>query len=182
MEKLIIEGIHNKNDRYKSKLTNETKNIISEFLKEHEAELIEHDIDFLLNMEFIKKLSFMQLPYFFNLLIDTLPQPVLQEFFNNIIKYFNLTRSYKMQCNNIVVDKLFVESNAGSKLYLANGDIGTLECKFYHEKYLKDFLINCVALNIQRLIIDEHFSLQKDYIEKLLSVNLSTVKEIIFKK
>lgn len=182
MEKLIIEGIHNKNDDYKNKLTNETKNIIGEFLKEHEAELKDQDINFLMNMEFINKLGTLQFLYFSNLLVDLLPQHLIQQFFNGILNYPEYAKRDVVLCSSVVIDKLLLESDTKSNLCIANSDIGTLECKFYQEKPLKDFLTDCVDLNIQRLILDEHFSLDKDYIEKLLSINISSVKEIIFKK
>ena len=49
MERLIIEGICNKNDIYKKSLTGRTKQTIFKFFKQHKVELEEYNIDFLLS-------------------------------------------------------------------------------------------------------------------------------------
>lgn len=120
--------------------------------------------------------------WLFKLLIDILPQSLIQKFFDKIINYSEYTNYYYIVFQGVSIDKLFVESNIGNKLKLIENDIRTLECKFYQEENLKEFLNNCKEVSIQRLIIDEPFSLDKEDIEKLLLVNGSSAKEIIFKK
>ena len=87
-----------------------------------------------------------------------------------------------MLLHSVTIDKLFIEANMDSDLMFIKSDIATLDCKFYQEECIKDFLKNCKEVNIQRLILDESFSLDKEDIEKLLSTNGSSAKEIIFKK
>lgn len=111
-----------------------------------------------------------------------MPQSLIQKFFDELINYSEYTNYYYIVFQGVSIDKLFVESEIGNKLKLIENDIRTLECKFYHKENLKEFLNNCKVVSIQRLIINEPFSLAKEYIERLLSLNSSSVKEIIFKK
>lgn len=182
MEKLLIEGIYNKNDTYLKKLTAGNKQTIIKFFKEQKAELKEQNIDFLVSEQFLHCVDFVKYRDLFKLLIDALPQSLIQKFFNEIINYSEFTNYYYTVFQSVSVDKLFVESDVVSELLLIENDIRTLECKFYHKQDLKKFLKNCKEVNIQKLIIDVPFDFDKEDIEKLLFINSSTVKEIIFKK
>ena len=107
---------------------------------------------------------------------------LIQKFFNELINYSEFANYYYVLLHSVTIDKLFIEANMDSDLMFIKSDIATLDCKFYQEEGLKDFLNNCKEVNIQRLILDESFSLDKEDIEKLLSTNGSSAKEIIFKK
>lgn len=182
MENLLIEGICNKNDAYLKNLTGRTKQTISKFFKEHKVELKEYNIDFLLSDWFFSCMYTEQYKWVFSLLIDVFPQSIIQKFFNELINYSEFANYYYVLLHSVTIDKLFIEANMDSDLMLIKSDIATLDCKFYQEEGLKDFLNNCKEVNIQRLILDESFSLDKEDIEKLLSTNGSSAKEIIFKK
>lgn len=181
MEKLLIEGIYNKKDIYRKSLTDSTKQTIREFFRKHETELKEQNIDFLASGWFLYSIDPLQHKWFFSLLIDVLPQSLIEKFFNKIINQYVYPSPYSMVLRNVTIDKLFIESDTENVLMLVESDVTNLDCKFYQEKDLKEFLNRHKRLNIQRLIIDEHFNLDKEDIEKLLS-NSSSVKEIIFKK
>lgn len=180
MQRLVIEGICNKNDAYRKNLTDDTKQVIYNFCNKHKTQLEEHNIDFLLSDWFLYSIELLQYKWFFSLLIDVFPQSLIEEFFNKIINYYLYTSHYFVVLSNVTVDKLFIEADTENALMLIESDITTLDCKFYQEEDLKKFLSLHKRLNIQRLIIDEPFSLDKEDIEKLLSS--SSVKEIIFKK
>ena len=182
MENLLIEEIYNKNDAYLKKLTASNKQTIFKFFKEHKAELKEQNIDFLVSEQFFHCVDSVKYRDLFKLLIDALPQSLIQKFFNEIINYSEFSNYYYTVFQSVSVDELFVESDVVSGVLLIEDDIRTLKCKFYHKKDLKKFLKNCKEVNIQRLIIDEPFNLDKEDIEKLLSTNGSSAKEIIFKK
>lgn len=182
MKRIIIEGICNKNDIYKKNLTDRTKQVISKFFKEHRVELKEHNIDFLLSDRFLYSIEVIQYKWFCSLLIDVFPQSLIQNFFNKLINYSEFTRYYYVLLRNVTIDKLFIEADEDSDLMLIKSDIATLDCKFYRKEGLKKLLDDCKEVNIQRLILDESFSLDKEDIEKLLSTNGSSAKEIIFKK
>lgn len=181
MERLVIEGICNKNDAYLKNLTASTKQVIYNFCNEHKTQLKEQDIDFLLSGRFLHSIELLQYKWFFSLLIDVLPQSLIEKFFNKIINDSEYTSHYFVVLSNVTIDKLFIEADTENALMLIESDVTNLDCKFYQEKDLKEFLNRHKRLNIQRLIIDEHFNLDKEDIEKLLS-NSSSVKEIIFKK
>lgn len=53
MEKLIIEGIYNKDDSYREQLTSDNKLAIGNFFKEHKTEFKEQNIDFLVSEQFL---------------------------------------------------------------------------------------------------------------------------------
>ena len=182
MERLIIEGICNKNDIYKKSLTGRTKQTIFKFFKQHKVELEEYNIDFLLSDWFLYSIESDQYKWFFSLLIDVFPQSLIQKFFNKLINHSEYTVDYYVLFHSISIDKLFIEANMTCSLMFIKSDIATLNCKFYQEEGIRKFLNNCKEVSIQRLILDESFSLDKEDIEKLLSINLSSVKEIIFKK
>lgn len=131
---------------------------------------------------FLSSIEPYQHRFFFNLLIDVFPQSLIEKFFNELINYSNYTADHYVIFNKVTIDKLFVKANVESRLWVIDSDIETFDCNFYREKDLKDFLLDNVKLNIQRLIIDKPFGLYKEDIEELLSVNSSSVKEIIFKK
>lgn len=182
MEKLLIEGICNKNDEYLKNLTASDKQTISKFFKEHRVELKEHNIDFLLSDRFLSSIEAIQYKWFFSLLIDVFPQSLIQNFFNKLIIYSEFTRYYYVLFRNVTIDKLFIEADEDSDLMLIESDIATLDCKLYRKEGLKKLLDNCKEVNIQRLIIDVPFDFDKKDIKRLLSLNSSSVKEIIFKK
>lgn len=182
MERLVIEGICNKKDIYRKSLTGRTKQTVFKFFRQHKVELKEYNIDFLLSDWFFSCLEPDQNKWFFSLLIDVFPQSLIQKFFNELINYSEFANYYYVLLHSVTIDKLFIEANMDSDLMFIKSDIATLDCKFYQEEGLKDFLNNCKEVNIQRLILDESFSLDKEDIEKLLSTNGSSAKEIIFKK
>lgn len=183
MERLVIEGICNKNDAYIKSLTGRNKQTISKFFKKHKADLKEYNIDFLFSDWFLAGIELSKYRYVFNFFIDIFPESLINEFFNKIINYSGYTNYYYTIFQRVSIDKLFVEADAERGLVLIESDIRTLECRFYQKKEgLKEFLNNCTNVNIQRLIIDEPFNFDKEDIERLLLVNGSSVKEIIFKK